>query len=106
MIIIDLNLSKIIIESIYYKSFYKMKRRFIRDSILKHYINQISIIKHIYNKNNKNNKFIKKGKNNIHICVSLNDRYLYPLLVSIESVLINCDKKNTYITYYILCAPD
>ena len=83
-----------------------MKRRFIRDSILKHYINQISIIKHIYNKNNKNNKFIKKGKNNIHICVSLNDRYLYPLLVSIESVLINCDKKNTYITYYILCAPD
>ena len=45
-------------------------------------------------------------KNNIHICESLNDRYLYPLLVSIESVLINCDKQNTYITYYVLCAPD
>ena len=105
MIIIDLNfnLNKIIFESIYYKSFYKMKRRFIKDFILKNYINQISIIKHVYN---KNNNFIKKKKNNIHICVSLNDRYVYPLLVSIESVLINCDKQNTYITYYILCAPD
>ena len=105
MIIIDLNinLSKIIIESTYYKSFYKMKRRFIKDSILKHYIKQISILKHVYN---KNNKLIKKKKNNIHICASLNDRYVFPLLVSIESVLINCDKKNTYITYYILCAPD
>lgn len=80
-----------------------MKRRFIKDSILKHYLKQISIIKHVYN---KNNKFIKKEKNNIHICVSLNDRYIYPLLVSIESVLINCDKKNTYITYYVFCAPD
>ena len=98
-----ININKRIIESKYYKSFYKMKRRFIKDSILKHYIKQISIIKHVYN---KNNKFIKMKKNNIHICVSLNDRYVYPLFVSIESVLINCDKQNTYITYYILCAPD
>ena len=112
MIIVDLyfyffkeikNINKAIIESKYYKSFDKMKRRFIKDSILKHYIKKISIIKHVYN---KNNKFIKKKKNNIHICVSLNDRYVYPLLVSIESVLINCDKQKTYITYYILCAPD
>jgi lipopolysaccharide biosynthesis glycosyltransferase len=112
MIIVDLNfylfkkiknINKAIIESKYYKSFDKMKRKFIKDSYLKHYIKKISIIKHVYN---KNNKFIKKKKNNIHICVSLNDRYVYPLLVSIESVLINCDKQNTYITYYILCAPD
>lgn len=98
-----LNINKAIIESKYYKSFYKMKRKFIKDSILKHYIEQISFIKHVYN---KNNEFIKKKKNNIHICVSLNDRYVYPLLVSIESVLINCNKQNTYMTYYILCAPD
>ena len=45
-------------------------------------------------------------KNNIHLCASLNDRYVYPLLVSIESVLINCDKQNSYIAYYILCAPE
>ena len=80
-----------------------MKRRFMKDPILKDYLSQISIIKHIYN---KNNKFIKMKKNNIHLCASLNDRYVYPLLVSIESVLINCDKQNSYIAYYILCAPE
>ena len=89
-----ININKTIIESNFYKSFYEMKRRFIKDSILKHYLSQISIIKHVYN---KNNQFIKKKKHNIHICASLNDRYIYPLLVSIESVLINCDKQNTYI---------
>ena len=47
-----ININKTIIESKYYKTFYKMKRRFIKDSILKHYIKQISIIKHVYNKNN------------------------------------------------------
>ena len=98
-----ININKTIIESNFYKSFYEMKRRFIKDSFLKYYLRQISIIKHVYN---KNNQFIKKKKHNIHICASLNDRYIYPLLVSIESVLINCDKQNTYITYYIFCAPD
>ena len=47
-----LNINKAIIELKYYKSFYKMKRRFIKDSILKNYIKQISFIKHVYNKNN------------------------------------------------------
>ena len=98
-----ININKAIFESNFYKSFYEMKRRFIKDSFLKRYLRQISIIKHVYN---KNNQFIKKKKHNIHICASLNDRYIYPLLVSIESVLINCDKQNTYITYYIFCASD
>ena len=98
-----INVNKTIIESKYYRSFDNMKRRFMKDPILKDYLSQISIIKHIYN---KNNKFIKMKKNNVHICASLNDRYVYPLLVSIESVLINCNKQNIYITYYVLCAPD
>lgn len=51
-------------------------------------------------------KIINLIKRKKIISVSLNDRYIYPLLVSIESVLINCDKKNTYITYYILCVTD
>lgn len=49
---------------------------------------------------------LRRKKHNIHICASLNDRYIYPLLVSIEQVLIYSDKQNTYITYYIFCAPD
>lgn len=49
---------------------------------------------------------LKKRKTNIHITVSLNNRYIYPQLVSIESVLINCNKHKTFLTYHILCAPD
>ena len=38
--------------------------------------------------------------------MSFNDRYVYQILVSITTFLINCDKNNTFITYYILCNPD
>jgi len=52
-------MNKTIIESNYFKSFYEMKKRFIKNSVLKHYLRQISIIKHAYN---KDHEFIKKKK--------------------------------------------
>jgi lipopolysaccharide biosynthesis glycosyltransferase len=60
-------------------------------------------LKHIHNKNQKK---YKKNKININLCVSLNNRYVYSILISIESVLFNCNKKKSFITYHILCTPD
>lgn len=38
--------------------------------------------------------------------MSLNEKYIYQLLVSIESILINCDNSRSFLTFHILCNPD
>ena len=38
--------------------------------------------------------------------MSLNDNFLYPTLVAIESVLINCNKTKSFITFHALYVPD
>ena len=86
-----------------YDDFEKMKSIYSKDPKFKPFLEQINIIDHIHIDNYKK---IKKKKNNIHICNSLNNKYIYPILVSMESVLMNCNKKNTYIIYHILCSPD
>ena len=62
----------------------------------------MNIIFYIYINNNDS----KKNENNIHLCMSLNEKYIYQLLVSIESILINCDKSRSFLTFHILCNPD
>ena len=66
------------------------------ESLLK----EISIISYDYtNKLNNNN-------NKVHIMVSLNNKYIYPLIVSINSALINCNKNKTTLIYHILCSKE
>ena len=81
----------------------KMKFIYKNDSFYNNYTREISIYGHLYHKNIIQ---FKKNKNNINLCMSLNDKYLYPTLVAIESVLINCNKTKTFITYHVLCAPN
>ena len=100
---IFVNITKRIIDTKYYESFENIKSRYINNTLFKPYLETINIISHTYNQNYKT---LKKYKNNINICVSLNNIYVYPQLVSIESVLINCNKHKTFLTYHILCAPD
>jgi hypothetical protein len=38
--------------------------------------------------------------------MSLNNKYYYPTLVSMESALINCNKEKTFLTYHIQCTPE
>lgn len=38
--------------------------------------------------------------------MSLNNIYIYPILVSMESILTNCNLNKTFITFHILCSPD
>ena len=97
------NLNNEIIYENNYDVFENTKLMFNNDTFLNYYLKRISILNHTYNNNYKK---LKKNKLNIHICISLNNQYIYPILVSMESVLINSDKKNTFLTYHILCAPD
>ena len=101
--IINGNIRNDIIDVNINKQFEKMKEKYCIDSFLKPYLDKVNLLSHLYH---KKIEYFKKNKNNIHICMSFNDRYVYQILVSITTVLINCDKNNTFITYYILCNPD
>ena len=92
-----------IIEIEFYHKFEKIKNRYNNDLFLKPYLDNITIISHLYH---KNIQYLRKNKNNIHICMSFNDKYVYQILVGITMVLINCNKNKTFITYHILCHPD
>lgn len=101
--ILNINNDRDIIDSKNYIDFEKIKLRFSNNSFLYSYLVQINIISHIYQKNLIE---LKNNKNNVHICMSFNDVYIYPILVSVESVLINCNKNKTFVTYHFLCTPD
>lgn len=98
-----LKLKEEIIDSSNYENFDKIKLKFINDSFLKQNLEEITILSHVYNKNIIT---LKNNKNNIHISITINNKYIYPGLVSIESLLFNCNKNRTFITYHILCPPD
>lgn len=99
--LIKLN-SQIICENTY-DGFEIMKQRFSNDSFVKPHLEEITIVNHFFH---KNYTYLKKNKNDINICVSLNNIYVYKSLVSMESVLSNCNKEKTFIIYHVLCAPD
>ena len=94
-----------IIESNEYDSFNEIKNKLNKDPYYSKIINEIKIIKHIFP---ENIEFHKEGKNIIHITVGINNdpNYKYILLVSMKSLLINCDTKKSFVIYHILCTPD
>ena len=50
-------------------------------------------------------KYIKKEMHNIPIAFSLNTKYLYPLIVSLTSILYNASPYTFYV-FYLLLSPD
>ena len=93
-----------IIKNNEYEIFNKMKSK-LADPLFKTLIKEISIIKHIYS---DKTKFFKREKNiiNIEIGINNNEDFKYIMYVSMFSLLFNCNKKNTFIIYHILCSPD
>jgi lipopolysaccharide biosynthesis glycosyltransferase len=86
-----------------------MKQRFKNDSgqlqgsasaSINPYLEEISIFSHTLNRKSIE---LKNKKNNINIAMAFNDRYIYPILVSMESVLSNSNKHESFITYHFLC---
>jgi len=68
-------------------------------------LQEINVIKHIYA---KRIEAYKKGKSIIHITESLdnNHDYKFITLVSLFSVLLNCNKTKTFVIFHILVTPD
>ena len=84
----------------YINNFNLLKVDYSKDFFFKSLLKEISIISYDYtNKLNNNN-------NKVHIMVSLNNKYIYPLIVSINSALINCNKNKTTLIYHILCSKE
>ena len=71
-----------------------------KDSFLNSFLKEISIISYDYT--NRLNNYNSK----IHIMVNLNNKYIYPLIISINSALINSNKNKTTLIYHILCSKD
>ena len=90
---------KVIIESNEYKIFNEIKNKASDNDTVK-ILQEINIIKHLFS---KNSKYYKKTKNLIHITFSVNNNnnYKYILLVSMFSVLKNCNKRKTFRSSYI-----
>ena len=80
-----------------------MKKIYIKDEFFKPSLDNITLLSHLYHKKSYN---YKKNKNIIHICQSLNNKYIYQALVSISTVLMNCNYSSTFIIYHVLCNPD
>ena len=95
---------EIIMESNKYEIFDKIKDKVTEPTFLKIF-EEIKIIKHLFS--NKI-EIYKKNKNIIQITLSINNdiNYKYILLVSMFSLLSNCNKEKSFIIYHILCSPD
>ena len=85
-------------EERYINKFNEMKKEYSKNSFFRTFLEEISLISYDYinSTNNQNNK--------IHIMVNLDNKYIYPLIVSITSALTNAKKNKTTLIYHILCS--
>jgi len=81
----------------YLKEYNNLKDKYKTDSFLNSFLKEISLISYDYSKE------LKEDNNLIHIIANMNNKYIYPSLVSINSVLRNSNKNRTTIVYHILC---
>ena len=95
---------EIILESNDYQNFNKIKKQS-KDLASIKSLQEINIIRHIFVKKIES---YKKLKNMIHVTLSLNNdkNYRYIILVTMYSILYNCNKGKSFIIFHILCTPD
>ena len=84
----------------YINKFNEMKFNFSQDLFLYSFLKEISIISYDYTNQ------INKDNNKVHVLTNLNNKYIYPLIVSINSALINSNKNKTTLVYHVLCSND
>ena len=81
----------------YLEAYKNLKDKFRTNSFLNSFLEEISLISYDYGTQ------LKEDNNLIHIITNMNNKYIYPSLVSINSVLRNSHKDKTTIVYHILC---
>ena len=89
-----------IIESHIYEDFDKIKNVYSNNIFFKSFLDQVKVLYYIHT------NCPIKNKNILHISLSFTNSYAYTILVSMESILLNCDKNKTFIIFHLLCSPD
>ena len=84
----------------YIDKYKSLKTKYSKDLFLYSFLKEISMTSYDYT------KMLKKDNNCIHIMVSLNNKYIYPLIISITSALRNSNKNRTTLVYHILYSKD
>ena len=87
-------------KSEYLNEYNKLRKIYENDSFLNSFLKEISVISHDYTNN------LKINNKKIHIVANMNNKYIYPSLVSINSVLSKTNQNTTTIVYHILCPED
>jgi hypothetical protein len=87
-------------KSEYLNEYNKLRKIYENDSFLNSFLKEISVISHDYTNN------LKINNKKIHIVTNMNNKYIYPSLVSINSVLSKTNQNTTTIVYHILCPED
>jgi len=89
-----------ITESYIYEDFDKITNIYSNNKFFKSFLDHVKILSYTYTNCSIENKNI------LHISLSLTDNYAYIILVSMESILLNCNKNKTFLIFHILCSPD
>ena len=87
-------------KSDYIEQYNKLNDKYKSDPFLNSFLKEISIISYDYTDK------LKTSNNKIHIIINMNNNYIYPSLVAINSILRNSIKNRTTIVCHILCPED
>lgn len=84
----------------YLDKYNELINQFKNDSFLYFFLKEITLVSHDFTDKINSNNF------KVNIMTNMNNKYIYPAIVSINSVLKNSNKKNITIVYHILYPED
>ena len=87
-------------KSDYIEHYNKLRDKYKNDLFLNSFLNEISIISYDFTDK------LKTSNNKVHTIINMNNKYIYPSLVTINSILRNSIKNRTTIVCHILCPED
>ena len=87
-------------KSDYIEQYNKLNDKYKSDPFLNSFLREISIISYDFTDK------LNTSNNKVHIIINMNNNYIYPSLVAINSILRNSIKNRTTIVCHILCPED
>ena len=87
-------------KSDYIEQYNKLNDKYKSDPFLNSFLREISIISYDFTDK------LNTSNNKVHIIINMNNKYIYPSLVAINSILRNSIKNKTTIVCHILCPED
>lgn len=84
----------------YIKEFNELICKYKNEYFVNTFLKEISLMSYDFS------PLLKKDNQEIHVLMNMNNKYIYPTLVSINSALKNANKNKTTLVYHILCPND